>query len=513
MTSEATADPGARRMVRQSGLTSVAAAAAIASGLVLDVVIAARFGAGRATDAFFVATRLPLGLVQMVLVGANQTLVPATSGWLVQHGLARATRLISDVLALALVAGLVVAGVGAVVAGPLVDLTAPGFDPGEARLATSLLRAMFLVVPLVAGAEVLRAFLNARYAFVAPAAMNVVMNGAAAAIIWFASRSVHVLPWAYVAGAAAQLVFMLAVAWARGFRYRPALRPSPEAAAAVRLCARPLVGAGLNPVARVGEQMIVSFLPRGSVTVLNYATRLVSAVGGSVFFRSVIVAIVPRLSEAHARGDAARVGELTRFGVRTMLVISAPLTAFMAVLAEPASLVVFRRGDFSRADAELLGLVLAVLAASLVGMGVQRALLAPFFARLDTRTPLRNTVYGVVANLALLPVLVVPFRDSERAALVMVAVVFSISQYVNVAHAWFHLRRDASFGLAGVARLAVLLGAASLVAALVMVAVGGAVDLYELGDRVDTALRTAVTAAAGLAVIGASVLAGRRLRV
>lgn len=79
--------------MRQSGLTSVAAAAAVASGLVLDVSIAASFGAGRATDAFFVAARIPLGLVAIVMVAANQALVPSISTWLTgarRGGLSRA---------------------------------------------------------------------------------------------------------------------------------------------------------------------------------------------------------------------------------------------------------------------------------------------------------------------------------------------------------------------------------------------------------------------------------------
>src|SRR5258705_1735866 len=75
-----------RAVVRQSGLTSLAAMAAVGSGLVLDVAIAATFGAGAATDAFFVAARLPLGLVAVVMIGANQALVPSISTWLERHG-------------------------------------------------------------------------------------------------------------------------------------------------------------------------------------------------------------------------------------------------------------------------------------------------------------------------------------------------------------------------------------------------------------------------------------------
>ena len=68
-----------RDVVRQSGLTSVAAGLAIVSGLVLDVAIGMRFGATASTDAFFFAAGIALGLVAVVMVGANQALVPTIS--------------------------------------------------------------------------------------------------------------------------------------------------------------------------------------------------------------------------------------------------------------------------------------------------------------------------------------------------------------------------------------------------------------------------------------------------
>jgi murein biosynthesis integral membrane protein MurJ len=496
----------------------LAAAAAILSGLLLDTSIAASFGANRASDAFFVAARLPLGLIQMVLVGANQALVPAVSTWLVRRGEAETWRLTSHVFTLAMMMGGAVAGVGALAAQPLMRLTAPGFTPDEVSLAASLARVMFLVVPLVAGAEVLRSLLNARYSFLAPAAMNVVMNGLAAAIILVRPDQVHVIPLAYVAGAGAQLGFMVVVAKLRGFRYHRGLGLTDPAVAEVgRLCVRPLLGAGLNPVARVGEQAVVSFLPPGSITILNYGGRLISAIGGSVFFRSVVVALVPRLTQATARKDQEEVQRITRLGVQIMLAVSIPLTVFVAVLAQPAAVAIFQRGDFSRSDSVLLGLLLTVFAASLVGLGMQRALLAPFFARLDTRTPLRNTVYGITANLLMLPAAVLAFSDDELRLVVAVAVAFSLSQYVNVAHAWSRLRQ-LGISLRGLGGYALRIVAGSVLAGVAMVVMAALLDLYRPQNRTGLLVTIMIVALGGvaaltlaLALLSASEL--RRMRI
>ena len=153
-----------------------------------------------------------------------------------------------------------------------------------------------------------------------------------------------------------------------------------------KLCVRPLAAASLNPVARIGEQLMVSFLPVGSITILNYGYLIVSAIGGTVFFRSVIVALLPRLTDAHNRGGQDEVRRYTGLGVRIMLALSLPLTGFMAVLGLPAAVLVFDRGRFVLSSADVLGYVLMVYSISLVGSAVQRAVLAPFCARLDTQS-------------------------------------------------------------------------------------------------------------------------------
>jgi putative peptidoglycan lipid II flippase len=492
-----------RDVVRQSGLTSIAAALAIASGLLLDIVVVKRFGATGQTDAFVQAALIPLGLVAIAMVGANQALVPTVTTWLIREGTDETWRLCSVLLCAALVGGAVLAGLAALIAWPLMRVISLGFSTEQVDLAASLTRVMFLIVPLVAVAEVLRALLNATYSFFAPAFMNVIMNVVAAAIVVGWGSSLSVVAWAYVAGAAAQAAFMLIIAVKRGFRPRAtvAVRDA-RVRAAGRLLVRPLAGAGLNPLARVGERALVSFLPAGALTLLAYGYRLISAIGGSVLFRSVMVAVLPRLTEEDRRGDSGSFRATTQLGVRIMLAISIPLTALMAVLSVPATIALFNRGNLSRDDASLLGLALAVYALSIVGSAWQRALLAPFFAKMNTRIPLRNTVYGVVANLAFVPLLVLPFGRDSADGIIGVAAAYSLAQYVNVAHAWYRMRHDLRLRLdpmrAFVGRL--IAGTAAMTA--VLVAGYALADLGAPHGRWLLLALTSLVAIAALATLG-----------
>ncbi|MFZ2033628.1 MAG: lipid II flippase MurJ [Candidatus Dormiibacterota bacterium] len=516
-----------RAIFRQSGLTGVAAMAGVIAGLILDVSIAFRFGAGQNTDSFFVAARIPIGLVAVITAAANQALVPAFRTSLTQRGERSTDRLISMVVAVVLIVGAALVLLMWLLAGPFVHITAPGLPvAAEYGTAASMVPVMFAMVPLVAIAEVMRAYLNARYAFVAPALMTVVLNGLAAAMIIvlpaLGFKAIFLVAIAFVSGASAQLVFMCVMAVRHGLRLEPSLDLGDEQLRSVgKLCVRPLGAAGLNPVARLGEQLIVSFLPLGSISVLNYGFLINSAVGGTVFFRSVIVALVPRLTDAHNLGGQAEVRRVTGLGVRIMLAISLPLAAFMAVLGKPAAIAVFHRGQFSLMEAGLLGTVLMVYAVSLPGQGLQRALLAPFYARLDTRTPLRNALYGLIANLILLPLLVLPFGLHNINAVIGVALAYSLAQYVNAGHAWYRLTHTDGNPLRGVLSFAtrLLIGsglsAAAMIGASLVLNLGGeARDANRAADHVQLLIRTPIAGIVGLVVLLAAVylLAGGEIR-
>lgn len=488
-------------LLRQSTFTSMAAAAAIASGLLLDAVIAARYGAGRASDSFFVGARIPLGLVAIVTAAANQALVPTFSTWFTKHGERDTWPLISRIVTATVVIGLAVAAVAGLAARPLMAVTAPGLHGDQLDAAASVARLMFFVVPLVALAEVLRALLNARFRFVAPAAMNVVMNGVAAtAILTSDGKHITLIGTAYALGAGAQAVFMVVTSARRGFRFRPSFNwKHPEIVATGKLCVRPLASAGLNPLARIGEQLFTSFLPAGSITVINYGYRLISAIGGSVFFRSVIVALVPRLTQATANDNEEQIGRITEQGLALMLFLSMPMTAFLAVLASPAAIVVFKRGNLNRDDAVLLGAALAIYSASLIGSAVQRALLAPFYAALDTLVPFRNTLYGVAANLQVLPIALLVVGLKNRYAALAVPLSYSVAQYVNVVHAWYCLKRKRHVKVRS--RASWRMAFASIVTAAALLATSLALDLPSIHNRQRLAILTAVCAVVGGVVL------------
>ena len=432
-------------VVRQSFFSGGMASIAVATGLLLDVVAAAVFGAGRDTDAFVAAARFPLALTAILMLLSTQVLVPTFTTWEATLERVRAKRLVTSTLLASVVLGSAVAGVLMLAATPMVAVMAPGFEDSQRTLAAELLRIMVWTIPLTAGCEVLRAWLNSRHMFVVPAAMTVILNVTAAAIVVVVRGDITILPIAYVAGSIAQFVLMFLYAVARGLRLGRPVRRDAEVTRLSRLTVRPSIAATLNPIVRAAELFVASFLPPGTATVLHYAHRLVHAIGGTVLFRQIMTAVLPRLTRAFVAKDKKAEVALGNLGLHLLVSVSFPLTALGVVLAVPAATTVFAIGRFSDHDARMLGLVIAVLSLSFIPSAVQRALLLPYYAVRDTKVPLRNSVYGALANVALLPVCVLPFINSDSAeeyALLGLGAAYVLSNVVNVVHAWWRLRHS-----------------------------------------------------------------------
>ena len=115
-------------------------------GYARDFFIARMFGAGLATDAFFVAFRIPNLLRRLFAEGAfSQAFVPILSEYRNRQS-PEDTRTLVDCVATLLGLALVVAAALGVAAAPfIVYVTAPGFaaDPGKFELTVSLLRITF----------------------------------------------------------------------------------------------------------------------------------------------------------------------------------------------------------------------------------------------------------------------------------------------------------------------------------------------------------------------------------
>ncbi|WP_114416951.1 murein biosynthesis integral membrane protein MurJ [Marinospirillum perlucidum] len=391
-------------------------------GLVRDIVIASLIGAGGAADAFFVAFKIPNFLRRLFAEGAfNQAFVPVLAEYSEKNSRSEVRRLnnaVAGCLGLSLV-GLTSL---AVLAAPLlVWIFAPGFhsDPAKQAVTVDLLRITFPYLLLISLTAFAGSILNTYSRFAVPAFTPVLLNISLIASALFltpwAGSSAAALAWGVLIAGVVQLAFQLP------FLAREGLLPIPQpdwqhegVRRILRLMAPALFGVSVSQINLLLDTLLASFLTDGSVGWLYYADRLVELPLG-VFGIAIATIILPSLSRQHAAEDRESFSRLLDWAVRMVLLIGLPAAVALCFLAEPLLITLFQYGAMTSVDVAMSAQALRAYSLGLLAFMLIKVLAPGFFARQNTRTPVRIAIKAMVANMGFNLLFILPLAHAGLA--------------------------------------------------------------------------------------------------
>ena len=419
-------------------------------GFVRDMVVARYFGAGLATDAFFVANRIPNLLRRLFAEGAfSQAFVPVLTEYRNRGDDTQVHELVDRVTGTLGVALFVITLIGVIAAPLLILAFAPGFSAKEAQwdLASSMLRITFPYLLFISLTALAGAILNTYGRFWVPAFTPVLLNLALiAAAIWLSpmlEQPITALAWAILIAGLIQLAFQLPFLRALGIVPRPRWGwRHPGVRKIMRLMLPALFGSSVAQVNILFDTLIASFLVTGSVSWLFYADRLLEFPLG-VFGIALGTVILPSLSQRYAEQNAEQFRHTLDWAMRLVLVVGVPATLGLFVLSGPILTTLFQYGEFVAHDARMASLALAAYSLGLLGFLLVKVLAPGFYARQDTRTPVRIGVIAMLANMAMNLLFVVPMvLYGFEAPHMGLALATAISAFINSGLLWITLRRQ-----------------------------------------------------------------------
>lgn len=401
-----------------SGLARSAAVVGLATmtsrvlGLVRDQVLAFMFGAGNATDAFYVALRIPNLVRDLFAEGTmSAAFIPTFTRRLTEEGRDAAWQLGRYLItALIVITGVLVMA-GILFAEPLTRLFARDFAnvPGKLELTISLTRVMLPFLMLVAVAVTCMGMLNSLRRFfvpaLSPAMFNVSLIASAFLLVpvmpRFNLEPIMAIAFGVVVGGLGQIALQYWVLHREGFRYRPALDLADRGIRTIL----GLMGPGTVAGAAVQVNVLVNtFLATsqgtGAVTWLTFGFRLMYLPIG-VLGVSIATAALPVLSRQAARAETAALRRTVSQGLRLMLVLTIPATVGLIVLAEPIVRLIFERGEFTPLDTRATAVALACYAPGIVGYSTVRLAVPTFYALGTSLTPAYVSVGSIALNIVL----------------------------------------------------------------------------------------------------------------
>lgn len=374
-------------------------------GFVRDMATAAFLGAGPIADAFFVAFKFPNFFRRLFAEGAfAAAFVPMFAGSVAQHGKQAAKEFAESAMAV-LLAVLLALVVAAEFAMPwVVAVIAPGFadEPQRYALAVDFTRITFPYLLFISLVALQGGVLNSLDRFAAVAATPILLNlcliGAIFGFTPFMPSAGHALSWGVALAGLAQFLFL---AWAcgregMGLRLRlPKL--SPDTRALMKRMAPVALGSGAAQINLVIDVMLASLLAAGSISWLYYADR-VYELPLAVIGIAIGTALLPLQSRQVRLGDEEGARATLNRAIEAASLLTLPATAALVVLAEPIVSVLFLRGAFTATDAAGTAAALIAYTAGLPAYVAVKVLTPNFYARHDTKSPVKIAVACVVFN-------------------------------------------------------------------------------------------------------------------
>jgi putative peptidoglycan lipid II flippase len=392
-------------------------------GYVRDFLIARLFGAGLATDAFFVAFRIPNLLRRMFAEGAfSQAFVPILSEYRNRQS-PEDTRSLVDAIGTLLFLVLVAATLLGMLAAPLIGYVfAPAWfhdRPEQFELTVQLLRITFPYILFISLVALAAGVLNTWSRFAVPAFTPVLLNlSFIVAALFFAERfdpPVLALAWAVFAGGALQLALQLPFLARIGMlpRWRVDWR-HPGVARVTKLMLPALFGVSVGQISLVINTIFASFLVAGSVSWLYFADRLMELPAGMLGVALGTI-LLPSLSRHYASGDAQEYGKLLDWGLRVTLLLALPAAAALAVLAVPLIATLFHYGRFGDEDLWMTRQALVAYSVGLVGLILVKILAPGFYARQNVMTPVKIGLVTLFATQLMNLAFIVPLKHAGLA--------------------------------------------------------------------------------------------------
>lgn len=457
-------------LLRRGGIVASGTLLSRITGFIRDIVFANLFGATGLADAFFAAFKVPNFFRRMLAEGAfSQGFIPVLASY-VKEPRPVLRGFLSAVQGNFLTLLVPFCALGVLCAPWLMMLFAPGFDAADPRreYAAEVLRICFPYVGLIALAAYCAGILNSHGRFaltsMAPMLLNVCLISASLFFVTSLDGVLRVLAYAVIIAGTLQLGVQLIGVGRLNVLTVPSVDfKHPGSRRVVTLMGPAMLSASAGQLNSLIDSILASYLVVGGVSWLYYSDRLFELPLGIVAV-GLGTALLPSLSRLAQDDDRKGFIETLWQGMRVAVLFGLPAACGLFYLSEPLIATIFGHGALTNHDVRMASLSLEAYSIGLVALMLVKVSGPAWFARQDTKTPLKYALVAVTVNIVLNLLLI---RHLGHVGLALATSVAA------VVHAWLLLRGLHAQGLLAGGSLFMKFVFKLIIATLVMLAVLG----------------------------------------
>jgi putative peptidoglycan lipid II flippase len=378
-------------------------------GFLRDMVIANFFGAGMAADAFFVAFRIPNLWRRLVGEGSlTISFIPVYTEYLTQRSEEETKKVTHIAFTIGGVVLLTLTLLGILFSPLLIRMVAPGWFtryPETFSLTVTLNQIIFPYLFFMGLFALCMGILNSLRHFFAPAIAPIFLNISIIISVFLFyhtfEKPVFTLALGVLAGGVIQFLFQIPFLMKKRISFRFNFNYRHPAIKRIGFLMIPgLIGSAVYQINVFIDTIFASFLPRGSVSYLFYADRLMEFPLG-IFAIAIGMASLPSLSGLASQGKMDEWGETLSFTFRLVSFISIPAMVGLIALKTPIINLLFQRGIFDAMATEMTAKALLCYSVGLWAIAGVRTVVPAFYSLQDTWTPLKIALICLMANVVL----------------------------------------------------------------------------------------------------------------
>ncbi len=402
-----------KKLLRSGAIVSAMTLISRVLGLVRDAFIAAVLGAGPAADVYLFVAKIPNFMRRLFAEGAfAQAFVPVLSEYQTQkdkdeirYFIACVSGTLGTIVTCVAIAGVILSPLLVMIFGTgwFVEWLNDGEGAQKFELASLMLKITFPYLWFITLVGLAGSILNALGRFAVSSFTPVFLNLAIISAVVFISPHFDEpaigIAWGWFIGGLVQLLFQLPFLYKANMLVKPKWGWKDPGVVKIRTLMIPaLFGVSVSQINLLFDTVIATFLTTGSVSWLFYSDRLLEFPLG-LFGIAIATVILPSLSRQHSGESPELFSKTMDWAVRMVVMMGLPAMVGLMVLAGPMITVLFMRGEFLASDVTMASYSLVAYGCGLLSFMMIKVLAPGFYARQDTKTPVKIGIRAMIANM------------------------------------------------------------------------------------------------------------------
>ncbi len=373
-------------------------------GLLRDIIFANYYGTGYVATAFFTSTRIPTQLVDIILSSAIVSIfVPVFNEILQKSNKEKANDFANNFINIISVLSAIIAIFGIIFAPQIVKLLAGGFDDKTYELTVNLIRITFPMIIFTSIAFSFVGFLQSYGEFNIPSMISGISNLIIILFLIFFRENFGIQGVAFcmVFAWLWQVLIQLPFAKKYGYKFKPSFKIKDENIKRVFMLAIPvIISTAVLPINNLVSTRIASGISESAISILEYAYKLYLVISG-VFTYAIGNIIFPELSRNNADNSKEKVINLIHKAIKILSFLLIPLTVGIMIYRTDIIKIIYERGEFTRESTLMTSSTLLFYSIGILGSGFVEIMNKSFYAKQDTKSPLKVGIIVIILNIAL----------------------------------------------------------------------------------------------------------------